>query len=300
MKTNKREDNSLTKTTKKRIILIVLCAAVLALAVFSAYVIRYQCWRIYGFFDGFGKGETGLLCETDIGGEELESLDISELEVSDKIIYTNVLWLVNTAHPLSEEDVPAVATVDEKNSVSTYALYDLGRLFAEVKSRLGKDLLMTSTYRTREYQAQVYENNPYAAPAGASEHETGLAVDVKVEGYPQKRFINSEVGRWVAKNSYKFGFIIRYPMWGEKLTGIEYEPWHLRYVGAPHAEIIYRSKITLEEYSSLYEDGKFYTYGEFIVSYQSGKEGKIYIPKTDGSIYASPDNAGGYYIWAEK
>ncbi len=300
MKTNKREDNSLTKTTKKRIILIVLCAAVLALAVFSAYFIRYQFWRIYGFFDGFGKGETGLLCETDIGGEELESLDISELEVSDKIIYTNVLWLVNTAHPLSEEDVPAVATVDEKNSVSTYALYDLGRLFAEVKSRLGKDLLMTSTYRTREYQAQVYENNPYAAPAGASEHETGLAVDVKVEGYPQKRFINSEVGRWVAKNSYKFGFIIRYPMWGEKLTGIEYEPWHLRYVGAPHAEIIYRSKITLEEYSSLYEDGKFYTYGDFIVSYQSGKEGKIYIPKTDGSIYASPDNAGGYYIWAEK
>lgn len=300
MKTNKREDNSLTKTTKKRIILIVLCAAVLALAVFSAYVIRYQFWRIYGFFDGFGKGETGLLCETDIGGEELESLDISELEVSDKIIYTNVLWLVNTAHPLSEEDVPAVATVDEKNSVSTYALYDLGRIFAEVKSRLGKDLLMTSTYRTREYQAQVYENNPYAAPAGASEHETGLAVDVKVEGYPQKRFINSEVGRWVAKNSYKFGFIIRYPMWGEKLTGIEYEPWHLRYVGAPHAEIIYRSKITLEEYSSLYEDGKFYTYGDFIVSYQSGKEGKIYIPKTDGSIYASPDNAGGYYIWAEK
>lgn len=300
MKTNKREDNSLTKTTKKRIILIVLCAAVLALAVFSAYFIRYQFWRIYGFFDGFGKGETGLLCETDIGGEELESLDISELEVSDKIIYTNVLWLVNTAHPLSEEDVPAVATVDEKNSVSTYAFYDLGRLFAEVKSRLGKDLLMTSTYRTREYQAQVYENNPYAAPAGASEHETGLAVDVKVEGYPQKRFINSEVGRWVAKNSYKFGFIIRYPMWGEKLTGIEYEPWHLRYVGAPHAEIIYRSKITLEEYSSLYEDGKFYTYGDFIVSYQSGKEGKIYIPKTDGSIYASPDNAGGYYIWAEK
>ena len=290
----------MTKTNKKRLITVALCAVILAVGLLSAYIIRYEFWRIYGFFDGIGKGETGLVSELAMDEAETYRVNISEIRTADGVSFSNIMWLVNADHPLSEEDVPVVAAVDDKNSVSTYAFYDLQRLFSEVKSKFGKDLLLTSTYRTREYQAWVYENNPFAVPAGTSEHETGLAVDVKIEGYPQKRFINSNVGRWVAKNSYKFGFIIRYPMWGQKLTGVEYEPWHLRYVSEPHAEIIYRSKITLEEYSSLYEDGKFYTYGEFIVSYQSGKEGKIYIPKTDGSIYASPDNAGGYYIWAEK
>ena len=231
---------------------------------------------------------------------ETYRVNISEIRTADGVSFSNIMWLVNADHPLSEEDVPVVAAVDDKNSVSTYAFYDLQRLFSEVKSKFGKDLLLTSTYRTREYQAWVYENNPLAVPAGTSEHETGLAVDVKIEGYPQKRFINSNVGRWVAKNSYKFGFIIRYPMWGQKLTGVEYEPWHLRYVSEPHAEIIYRSKITLEEYSSLYDEGKFYAYGEYIISRQSGESGELVLPKTSNTVCVSPDNAGGYYIWAKR
>ncbi len=290
----------MTKTNKKRFFIIVLCAALMAVSLLFAYILRYHFWRIYGFFDGMRKGEKGLLSQMSVDAATLKSLEISELEDTEGIIYSNVLWLVNSSHPLSEQDVPAVAVIDDSNSVSTYALYDLERLFAEVKSRFGKDLLLTSTYRTREYQAWVYENNPYAVPAGTSEHETGLAVDVKIDGYPQKRFINSNVGRWVAKNSYKFGFIIRYTMWGEKMTGVEYEPWHLRYVSEPHAEIIYRSKITLEEYASLYEDGQFYSFGDYVISHQSGSEGKLLFPDTDKNIYVSPDNAGGYYIWAKR
>lgn len=290
----------MAKTNKKRLITVALCAVIVAVGLLSAYIVRYQFWRIYGFFDGFGKGETGLLSEVAIGEDGLYNVNISDIETSDGVIFCNIMWLVNSEHPLSEKDVPAVATVDEKNSVSTYAFYDLQRLSAEVRSRFGKDLLLTSTYRTREYQAWVYENNPYAVPAGTSEHETGLAVDVKIEGYPQKRFINSSVGRWMAKNSYKFGFIIRYPMWGEKATGVEYEPWHLRYVGEPHAEIIFRSKITLEEYSFLYEYGKFYTYGDYVISHQTGEKGSLILPKTSKEVYVSADNSGGYYIWTKK
>lgn len=289
----------MTKTNKKRLITVALCA-VLAVGLLSAYIIRYEFWRIYGFFDGIGKGETGLVSELAMDEAETYRVNISEIRTADGVSFSNIMWLVNADHPLSEEDVPVVAAVDDKNSVSTYAFYDLQRLFSEVKSKFGKDLLLTSTYRTREYQAWVYENNPFAVPAGTSEHETGLAVDVKIEGYPQKRFINSNVGRWVAKNSYKFGFIIRYPMWGQKLTGVEYEPWHLRYVSEPHAEIIYRSKITLEEYSSLYDEGKFYAYGEYIISRQSGESGELVLPKTSNTVCVSPDNAGGYYIWAKR
>lgn len=290
----------MTKTNKKRLITVALCAVILAVGLLSAYIIRYEFWRIYGFFDGIGKGETGLVSELAMDEAETYRVNISEIRTADGVSFSNIMWLVNADHPLSEEDVPVVAAVDDKNSVSTYAFYDLQRLFSEVKSKFGKDLLLTSTYRTREYQAWVYENNPFAVPAGTSEHETGLAVDVKIEGYPQKRFINSNVGRWVAKNSYKFGFIIRYPMWGQKLTGVEYEPWHLRYVSEPHAEIIYRSKITLEEYSSLYDEGKFYVYGEYIISRQSGESGELVLPKTSNTVCVSPDNAGGYYIWAKR
>ncbi len=290
----------MTKTNKKGLITVALCAVILAVGLLSAYIIRYEFWRIYGFFDGIGKGETGLVSELAMDEAETYRVNISEIRTADGVSFSNIMWLVNADHPLSEEDVPVVAAVDDKNSVSTYAFYDLQRLFSEVKSKFGKDLLLTSTYRTREYQAWVYENNPFAVPAGTSEHETGLAVDVKIEGYPQKRFINSNIGRWVAKNSYKFGFIIRYPMWGQKLTGVEYEPWHLRYVSEPHAEIIYRSKITLEEYSSLYDEGKFYAYGEYIISRQSGGSGELVLPKTSNTVCVSPDNAGGYYIWAKR
>lgn len=290
----------MTKTNKKRLITVALCAVILAVGLLSAYIIRYEFWRIYGFFDGIGKGETGLVSELAMDEAETYRVNISEIRTADGVSFSNIMWLVNADHPLSEEDVPVVAAVDDKNSVSTYAFYDLQRLFSEVKSKFGNDLLLTSTYRTREYQAWVYENNPFAVPAGTSEHETGLAVDVKIEGYPQKRFINSNVGRWIAKNSYKFGFIIRYPMWGQKLTGVEYEPWHLRYVSEPHAEIIYRSKITLEEYSSLYDEGKFYAYGEYIISRQSGESGELVLPKTSNTVCVSPDNAGGYYIWAKR
>lgn len=290
----------MTKTNKKGLITVALCAVILAVGLLSAYIIRYEFWRIYGFFDGIGKGETGLVSELAMDEAETYRVNISEIRTADGVSFSNIMWLVNADHPLSEEDVPVVAAVDDKNSVSTYAFYDLQRLFSEVKSKFGKDLLLTSTYRTREYQAWVYENNPFAVPAGTSEHETGLAVDVKIEGYPQKRFINSNVGRWIAKNSYKFGFIIRYPMWGQKLTGVEYEPWHLRYVSEPHAEIIYRSKITLEEYSSLYDEGKFYAYGEYIISRQSGESGELVLPKTSNTVCVSPDNAGGYYIWAKR
>ena len=290
----------MTKTNKKGLITVALCAVILAVGLLSAYIIRYEFWRIYGFFDGIGKGETGLVSELAMDEAETYRVNISEIRTADGVSFSNIMWLVNADHPLSEEDVPVVAAVDDKNSVSTYAFYDLQRLFSEVKSKFGKDLLLTSTYRTREYQAWVYENNPFAVPAGTSQHETGLAVDVKIEGYPQKRFINSNVGRWIAKNSYKFGFIIRYPMWGQKLTGVEYEPWHLRYVSEPHAEIIYRSKITLEEYSSLYDEGKFYAYGEYIISRQSGESGELVLPKTSNTVCVSPDNAGGYYIWAKR
>ena len=145
----------MTKTNKKGLITVALCAVILAVGLLSAYIIRYEFWRIYGFFDGIGKGETGLVSELAMDEAETYRVNISEIRTADGVSFSNIMWLVNADHPLSEEDVPVVAAVDDKNSVSTYAFYDLQRLFSEVKSKFGKDLLLTSTYRTREYQAWV-------------------------------------------------------------------------------------------------------------------------------------------------
>ena len=59
---------------------------------------------------------------------------------------------------------------------------------------------------------------------------------------------NTDEGEWLAKNAHKYGFIIRYLKGKEDITGYEYEPWHIRYVGKDAAKEIYEQKITLEEY----------------------------------------------------
>ena len=63
-----------------------------------------------------------------------------------------------------------------------------------------------------------------------------------------QKFGDTESGKWVADNAYRFGFIIRYPKDKESITGYEYEPWHVRYVGIKAATSIYKQHITLEQY----------------------------------------------------
>ncbi len=85
---------------------------------------------------------------------------------------------------------------------------------------------------------------------GASEHQIGLAFDIVSNTYSSlnEGFGETEAGIWLAKNSCRFGFILRYPEGKEYITGIEYEPWHFRYVGVEAATVITQKGITLEEF----------------------------------------------------
>lgn len=133
----------------------------------------------------------------------------------------------------------------------------------------GIKLAAVSGYRTYKYQSNLYINkvNYYkkyyadeearvragqvVAPPGASEHQTGLAIDVSVSsiGYAlDGRFQNTKAYKWLKDNSYKYGFIIRYPQEKREITDIIFEPWHLRYVGEHHAEEVFLRDICLEEY----------------------------------------------------
>jgi D-alanyl-D-alanine carboxypeptidase len=83
---------------------------------------------------------------------------------------------------------------------------------------------------------------------GASEHQTGLAIDVSVNGKLSTQFGETEAGVWLQNHCHHYGFIIRYPKNKTHITRIMYEPWHLRYVGVPHAHFMHEYGMCLEEY----------------------------------------------------
>lgn len=88
------------------------------------------------------------------------------------------------------------------------------------------------------------------ATPGESEHQTGLAIDVT---NPSRCFDKTSVeAQWIDNNAYKYGFILRYPENKEDVTGYNYEPWHIRYVGKDVAKKIYINSKTLEEYLAYY------------------------------------------------
>ena len=94
------------------------------------------------------------------------------------------------------------------------------------------------------------------APPGASEHQSGLAIDVSSAciGFAlSERFENTDSFRWLSVNAHYYGFIIRYPRDSIEITGVIFEPWHLRYVGVNHAVRIFELGLVLEEYVEGYE-----------------------------------------------
>lgn|SRR5690554_1277851 len=105
------------------------------------------------------------------------------------------------------------------------------------------------TYTKQEALYNYYQDDNYSARPGHSEHHTGLALDIStLDTGLTNFFATTPEYNILIKNSYKFGFILRYPLNKENETGYLYEPWHFRYVGKEHAEFIMKNRITLEHY----------------------------------------------------
>ncbi len=123
----------------------------------------------------------------------------------------------------------------------------------------GYYLMVSSSYRSYAEQEEVYNNyknssgeryaDSIAARPGSSEHQTGLTLDIfSRTNTNRETFKDSAEAKWLAENSYKFGFILRYPEDKVDITGYTYEAWHFRYVGEEIATYIYEHDITFEEY----------------------------------------------------
>ncbi len=128
-------------------------------------------------------------------------------------------------------------------------------------SRQGIELYSISAYRTFGTQDTYWNNmvnvfgieyaSKYSAYPGRSEHQLGLAIDVsyKTTGDRLNESVaDSEIGQFLRKEGYKYGFVIRYPESKEEITNYGYEPWHIRYVGVELATKLYEDNLTLEEY----------------------------------------------------
>ena len=125
----------------------------------------------------------------------------------------------------------------------------------------GYEIFVDSSYRTYEYQEKVFNDvvlkkglehaQRFVAPAGGSEHQTGLAIDVifrRNGEMIEEQSENDPEIQWLFANSYKYGYILRFPKGKENKTGFNFEPWHFRYVGRKAAKKMYASDLVLEEY----------------------------------------------------
>lgn len=175
---------------------------------------------------------------------------------------SSVTVLVNKFHALPSDYVPndLVEIPSFPNlQIKDDAVDDFENLLAAAK--LDNVIIIPySTYRSYEYQQGLYnkylqtdsqeEVDTYSARPGHSEHQTGLALDVRSSSH-WSNLTDSDY-EWMLNNSYKYGFIIRYPKGNSRITGYKEEPWHLRYIGIEHATKVHELGITYDEYYDLY------------------------------------------------
>lgn len=174
------------------------------------------------------------------------------------------LFLVNRQHTVSEQYIPEVRTVNVygmKQSMRDVAATALETMFAAAKAeKVG--LASVSGYRSYTKQKTIYARkknttdqetaDSLVALPGTSEHQLGMAMDLAQKGGSQLNsgFGKTKAGIWINENAYKYGFIVRYQLGKEEITGYAFEPWHIRYVGVEHATAVFESGEPLETYLS--------------------------------------------------
>lgn len=201
-----------------------------------------------------------------IDGEKIELGKTSKgfkIEQVNNVYYIDGYMLVNKSYPLPKEYVPSntyESALNKKNTCNSCINNDVYKAFKDMQAdalALGFNINITSGYRSYSTQNSIYSSyiardgkikaDTYSARPGYSEHQTSLCFDLNSIS---DSFANTKEGKWVFDNSYKYGFIIRFPKNKEEYTGYKYESWHLRYVGEILAKELYNdgNYISMEEY----------------------------------------------------
>ncbi|MCM1101604.1 MAG: M15 family metallopeptidase [Clostridium sp.] len=199
-----------------------------------------------------------------------EARDILDAYESGELVFDRDDWrlvLLNKQHSIPDDYTFTLGNIGVGKRCDERILDDLADMVQAAKDD-GINLVIVSSYRTPEHQVELFErkirmymngglsymeayqlSSRVVNVPGNSEHEVGLALDIVCDTYTklEAEFENTDAGKWLAENSCRFGFILRYPEEKEYVTGISYEPWHFRYVGVEAATVITEQGITLEE-----------------------------------------------------
>lgn len=250
-------------------------------------------------------------------GEDIQTQEVTsqmnELKVTKDQIYKGNLLLVNKDHPVPPdgEESEAVNLFQHKELVEGFIVLDktiqlspsmvqkFSTMIEAAKKNGVNQFLISSGYRDNKEQNLLYQQMgaDYALPAGYSEHNLGLSLDI---GSTQAEMSRAPEGKWLKKNAWRYGFILRYPNDKKAITGIEFEPWHFRYVGLPHSAIMQEKNFVLEQYLDFLKEQKTITttvdHQTYKISYYPvSKTTTIQVP-VNGRYQISGNNMDGIIV----
>ena len=173
------------------------------------------------------------------------------------------LILVNRDNYIPDDYTVELTELSNGQKVDSRIYPSLQEMFDAARAE-GLGLFVADGYRTTETQQHILEEKieayrdegysgeeaekkakQWVAVPGTSEHQLGIAVDINAD---KNQTTSNELYDWLANNSYKYGFILRYPEDKTAITGTIYEPWHYHYVRKDAAEIMHMKSLCLEEY----------------------------------------------------
>lgn len=179
--------------------------------------------------------------------------------------------LVNELHPLSRDFVPQVEKTYDGQRVDTRMRRELETMI-DVAKEEGLSLMICSSYRDYKKQDSLmdksiaryvgrgmsytdafFKTKEQIALTGASEHHTGLAVDIVGRDHQtlDRAQADTAEDKWLNEHAAEYGFILRYPQDKEEITMISFESWHYRYVGREAAAFMKENNLCLEEFVEL-------------------------------------------------
>lgn len=202
--------------------------------------------------------------------EEPTEMELMQNELEADRLSGNLI-LVNKENPLDEEYIPEdladiIYYAKDRTAKGRFMRQEAANAFhalSEGAALEGYEIVVTTAYRSAAFQSDLYYGyvnskgqawaDQYSAKPGTSEHQTGLAADCSSPsvGYQlTSSYGEAPEGIWLSEHCNDYGFIIRYPQGKEEITGYNYEPWHIRYVGKTAAAIIKEKNWTFEEFIS--------------------------------------------------
>ena len=214
--------------------------------------------------DNDDKNISDIVAIVNVGADKDWYEDVVEADLSK-----GTAILVNKYHSLNEYIPDDLVSVNINYSYANQQIRtEVHDAYVDMASKAKEEgiiLIVSSSYRSYQEQASIYKDfyyskgqsyaDSYAAREGCSEHQTGLALDIFTPGgNTTSTFENSAAYSWLLQNSYKYGFILRYPKDKTYLTGYEYESWHFRYLGKELATKVHEENITYDEYYAYYLD----------------------------------------------